>query len=314
MTKAFGTQKPRPKSSSSAEQSLSSSSHRPSAPSTATATATASEIDSSSESQESSKVRPKSSCQRKKGQSSRSGQPNIGSLRSIRKPLHSWPSSEPASPQSGPAKNAASGVDQEHRPPIQGTDSPACNGNSNDDLDQGPPDGPSPARRRLGRLASNRPPARVTASASPGSNSDARASHTPQTPGRRLGRLGAARKQQGGLSSTGPSPQSTTQRPEGRNVDEDVEMQCKDNAGDSSATDSLSPSPSPSPSKPPPRQGDSKSRSACPSPKYIKPSAKEPGPEEQHAEETAEQQANRRRAELKRTLMASCRAKKKRRF
>ena len=161
----------------------------------------------------------------------------------------------------------------------------------------------SPAKPRLGRLGTRKDRRTLKSTIPEAAVDDNKAAEpepeTPvQTPSRkRIGRLGGLRKKNGdGITSPVPSPSkppSSKPKPH---------RSTQGNLDDSDATDSPSPSL--------PRTSQHTSPAAHRPPQEVQAKSSPP----RKTEETAEEAAARRRMELKRTIAASDKGKKKRRF
>ncbi|KIV81393.1 hypothetical protein PV11_03584 [Exophiala sideris] len=293
-TKSFGTSNSKSKSPTPAEKNNGSPPQRRT-PDISDATATASE-DGDDDDKIISDTR---SSQRNRTNEAPTPNRKLGGLR--KKPTTNQSPSPSPAPTSRPAT-------RQHPSPT-----PDENEDEDSDLDLDhdhppirSPSAPTPSRHRLGRVGrkATASPSKSDAP-SPAKPAQDRTSEAPSqnTPKRRLGRLGA-RKNQDKEESPSSNKKTTPKTNRANQDDED---------------DTSSPSPSPTTRKKlasqrtkPSQIAKSEPQSSPPMPdSATAPPAKESEPEK---EETAEETANRRRMELKRTIASNAGAKKKRRF
>ncbi|KAK5227685.1 hypothetical protein LTR47_008490 [Exophiala xenobiotica] len=239
----------------------------------------------------------------------RSLNPKLGSLRKKQQPARTSPAPNPSSKAPSPPTKAA------NKDQVRSTSKSSDEDEASDlDLDIGdhsPPPAATPSRHhRLGQIGRKSATPAATPSKARGDSSpprkdrgnDSASPSQATTPRRKLGRLGARKQRDTQTHSSSAEPEPS---PHSSSKAKKTRSKANDNDSDTSSS-----SPSPSGRKLASRPS-TKNEPTQPNPEAPAPA---PAPEEPEKEETAEEIANRRRLELKRTIAANAGAKKKRRF
>jgi hypothetical protein len=238
----------------------------------------------------------------------RSLKPKLGALRKKQQPARTSPAPNPSSKASSPPTKAP--LKDQVRSSSKSSDEDEAS-DLDLDKDHSPPPAATPSRHhRLGQIGRKSATPAATPSKARGDSSpprkdkgnDSASPSQATTPRRKLGRLGARKQRDTQTQSSSAEPE-----PSPRSSSKTKKTRSKANDNDS---DTSSPSPSPSGRKLASRPS-TKNEPTQPNPEAPAPT---PAPEESEKEETAEEKANRRRLELKRTIAANAGAKKKRRF